>query len=336
MPVSSIGDIRQHLVTSRNISDSKTELATLVEELTTGVVSDLTSHLGAGQTQLAGIDRQLSMIAQFSQSNVQTGQTLSTMQLALANIEEHRASTSEALLIVNETSFMSQIEVAGSGALAAFESAVQSLNMRSNERSMFGGNDLETNPLASADEILEALKLATAGLTEAGDISLAIDDWFDAPGGGFETVGYQGDSVAFLQRPLSMGQSVEIGIRADDDVLRDTLKAFATAAIAGDAQSTLNVETRGTLQFQSGEDLLSVGSSLAGLQGRLGHIESQVEEASVRNASLESSYGIARNTFVSADPFETATRLQEVQIQLETQYSLTARLSRLSLTEYLR
>ncbi|MDC0116174.1 flagellin [Octadecabacter sp.] len=336
MSLSSVGDLRQHFVTSRNIADLKTDLGTLVEELTTGEVSDLTAHLGAGQTQLVGIDRQLAMLAQFSQSNVETGQILSTMQLALANIEDHRASSSSSLLTINSTSSTSQIEIAALAARAGFESTIQSLNLRSNDRSMFGGNDLDSNPLASADEIFTALTLATSGLTEAEDISAAIDDWFTSPGGGFDTVGYQGDSNGFLERPLSTGQSVEIGIRANDDALRDTLKAFAIAAIAGDVDSELAIETRRTLQVKSGEDLLSVASPLAGLQGRLGYIESQVEEASTRNASLETSFGIARNTLVSADPFETATRLQEVQLQLETQYSLTARLSRLSLTEYLR
>jgi len=39
---------------------------------------------------------------------------------------------------------------------------------------------------------------------------------------------------------------------------------------------------------------------------------------------------------VNADPFETASTLQAVQLQLETHYAMTARLSRLSLAEYLR
>ena len=37
-----------------------------------------------------------------------------------------------------------------------------------------------------------------------------------------------------------------------------------------------------------------------------------------------------------ADPYRTATDLQAAQTRLETLYVLTARLSRLNLTEYLR
>ena len=114
------------------------------------------------------------------------------------------------------------------------------------------------------------------------------------------------------------------------------MKALAKGALAADSNLTLSLDTRRSLQQTAGVDLLSTASPIANLQARLGHAEQQVEQASVRISAQQSSYGIARNDLVSADPYETATRLQAVQQQLETQYTLTARLSRLSLTEYLR
>lgn len=336
MSISMIGDLSQHFLTSRHNTALKTDLNTLVEELTTGQASDLTAHLGASQTKLAGLDRQLQMLGQFSQSNTETGQLLSTMQSALGNIEQHRATTSSALLTINESSSPSQISNAGLAARSGFEAVVQSLNMRSGDRSMFGGNDLDASPLLPANDMLGALQLAVTGLTEAADIEIAINTWFDASGGGFETDGYQGDTTGFMQRQIDGNQTVEIGFRADDKSIRDILKAFALGAIAGDTSITLSADTRRTLQRQSGEDLLSVAAPLTGAQARLGYAEGQVEEAAVRNSAKESSYGIARNDLASVNPFDTAIRLQAVQLQLETHYTLTARLSRLSLTEYLR
>ena len=201
---------------------------------------------------------------------------------------------------------------------------------------MFGGNDLNTAPMADPDVMLDELRLAVAGLTTAADIETAIDTWFDAPAGGFETTGYLGDETGVMTRTIDATQSVDVDVRADDQVLRDTLKALAKGALAADATLTIDIDTRQALQQQAGVDLLTVAAPMANLQARLGYAEGQVEEASVRIAAQQSSYGIARNDLVSADPFETAIRLQAVQQQLETQYTLTARLSRLSLTEYLR
>ena len=192
MPVSTIGDLRQHFLTSRNNTALKSELGTLVQELTSGKVSDLTSHLGSGQTNLAGVDRQLEMLGRFAQSNTETGQLLSAMQTALAGVDGHRATTSGALLTIDASSSMTQITNAGSIATYGFEASVQSLNMRFGDRAMFGGTDLDTNPLSDPTDMLDALRLAVTGLTTAEDVGDAIDAWFDTPAGGFETTGYQG------------------------------------------------------------------------------------------------------------------------------------------------
>jgi len=46
MSISTIGDLRQHFLATQNTSRLKTDLNTLVEELTTGEKSNLTEHLG--------------------------------------------------------------------------------------------------------------------------------------------------------------------------------------------------------------------------------------------------------------------------------------------------
>lgn len=336
MPISSIGDMRQHFLTARANTSLTTELNTLVQELISGENSDLTEHLGAGQTQLSGVDRQLDMLSSYARSNVSTGQMLSAMQSALENVEAQRGTVSSALLTIGESSSTSQVQEAGSIARSGFDSLVQSLNIRFGDSVMFGGNDLSETPLVDAETMLADIETAIAGLTSASDITSAIDNWFDQAGGSFETLAYQGDDAGFMSRPTDANGAIDIEVRADDQTFRDMFKAFAKAAIAGDPSITLDDSTRQEMQQQAGVGLLSVASPLAGLRGRVGFAESQIEEASVRISAQQTSYSIARNDLVSADPFETATRLEAVQLQLETHYTLTARLSRLSLTEYLR
>ena len=61
----------------------------------------------------------------------------------------------------------------------------------------------------------------------------------------------------------------------------------------------------------------------------------KISAAETRNSSEESALQIARNDLTSVDPYSTATKLQETQTQLETIYALTARMSHLSLLDYL-
>jgi len=147
---------------------------------------------------------------------------------------------------------------------------------------------------------------------------------------------YQGDPTGTLTRTSGESQTVEIGVKADNDALRETMLNLAIGSLAGDNTLSLSLEERQSLQQKAGIDLLANATSIAGLQAQLGYAQGRVEQGAVRAIAQETSLSISRNDLALADPFETATRLEQVQLQLETHYTLTARLSRLSLTEYLR
>ncbi len=95
-------------------------------------------------------------------------------------------------------------------------------------------------------------------------------------------------------------------------------------------------EARSQLANAAAERLLTSGEPRAVLQARIGTVQAQVAEARARNAAEESALGIARNGLVEIDPYHRAAELQDLQNRLESFYVITARLSRLSLTEYLR
>lgn len=336
MPFSSVGDMRQHFFTARHNASLKSNLNTLVQELATGQAADLTAHLGADQTRVSSIDRQLQMLTGFTQSNRQTGQLLDMMQLALSGIEDHRAGAAGALLTITDGSSPAQIQDAAEVAMAGFEGVVQAMNTRFGDRAMFGGNDVSTNPLAPAADMMDALRTAVSGAVGAGNVEAIVENWFNSVGGGFDTWGFQGDTGVPLQRAADDAQRIDINARADDPAIRDALKYFAMGVLAADPAVPLNKNDRTILQQAAGEGLMTVSSQLTSVQSNLGSAQGLVEQGAARLAAKASSLGIARNDLVSADPFETATKLQNVQLQLETHYTLTARLSRLSLTEYLR
>ena len=68
---------------------------------------------------------------------------------------------------------------------------------------------------------------------------------------------------------------------------------------------------------------------------RLGSTEANIINTGVQNDAEKSALETARLGLLSVDPYETAAKLQEAQTQLETLFSITARLSRLSLVNYL-
>ena len=78
-------------------------------------------------------------------------------------------------------------------------------------------------------------------------------------------------------------------------------------------------------------------SGMIGLRASLGETQARAEAALTRMASEAGALELARSGLLSVNPYEAATALREAESGLETLYAvLTARLSRLSLTEYLR
>jgi flagellar hook-associated protein 3 FlgL len=73
-----------------------------------------------------------------------------------------------------------------------------------------------------------------------------------------------------------------------------------------------------------------------GLRAVVGDAEAAIERARIRNEAELSAAELARARILEADPFRAATDLQSVQNQLESLYTVTSRLSRLSLTSFLR
>ncbi len=107
------------------------------------------------------------------------------------------------------------------------------------------------------------------------------------------------------------------------------------AALADDAAMPLNTDARIDLAKESGLRLLTSQDELVGIRSSLGFAESRIEQSATRISSETSSLEFARTSLLAIDKFQTATELEQVQIQLETLYTITARASRFSLVNFL-
>ncbi|MEJ6404252.1 flagellin [Yoonia sp. 2307UL14-13] len=335
MPVTSLGDMSQHFSAARQTGVIKSDLADLAKSLSTRQVTDVTAALGGETTRLSGINHSLAQLDGYGQAGTETAQMLTGMQNILSQIDQIRGDSANNLLLVTQESSPAQVDEAGRAAADAFADMVRGINTRVADRALMGGAAVDTAPLANADAMFADLQTAIGGVTDAATIIGAVDTWFDDPAGGFATMGYQGDDGAPLSRRISENKTVTLDARADDPAIRDVLKAAALAAVA-DRATGIDQDTKATLLRTAGEQLFTSASGLVAVQSRLGYVEQQVDTGLAKNAAQKTALGIARNDLIQADPFEIATRLQDVQLQLETHFSVTARLSRLSILDFIR
>jgi len=124
-------------------------------------------------------------------------------------------------------------------------------------------------------------------------------------------------------------------VTADAEEIRDFLGALALGGLLGRGIFLGDPAEQGALARLAGESLFDADSRLVDLQADIGSMEAQLERATVEVAAESDSLTIARSKLIEIDPYEAAIELQNAETQLQTIYTITARLSRLSLTQYL-
>lgn len=331
-----IGDMSRAFSSRLQNLDIRDRLFRLSDELATGKPADLGAHLDGDRTRLSDVDRQISLAQGFAGTTRALGQTLSTMQSALGRMDDVRSGLGARLLTTTPASTDAQQTSASDAARGAFADLVSSLNTRFGGAALFAGTTTDGTALADADAMMTSLRASVLGAVTASDVETAVDLWFNDPAGGFATMGYTGDTGADLTRRIDTDTDVTIAPRADHPTVKDLLRATAIAALAADPALGLPRSTTTTLLSHATVDLLSAAEPLTALRADLGAGEERVATALASHVAAESALGIMRNDLALVDPYATATALQQVQTQLETHYTLTARLANLSLVGYLR
>lgn len=330
-----IGDLAQSLTSRRHSAALQSDLSRLTQELSSGRVADTAQHLRGNFDQLADIESRLVLSHARRDAGHEASIHATSMQAALDHIQAQLNDVSASAMIAGDAVGGTGVEAAATIARGAVATIVSALNTEVAGRSIFAGTDVDKVPLASADILMDAATAAVSGATSAADVSAALDIFFDDPGGGFETLIYNGGTQDLAPFRLGEGEEVQLSLRADDPVLRAALKDAVTAALADEASLGLGGGDRLTLLREAAGSMRGQIDGVTQLRSNLGYAEERITQSASRNAAEATSLQMARGDLLSVDMFETASALEQLQLQLETIYTLTARTSRLNLVNFL-
>lgn len=335
MNVTSVGDLSKNLQLRRDTGRIKSDLFRLSNELSSGIDSNLVARFKGDFGPLAGVERGLVRSESFLAVIAERQLVVGNQQVSITNLRA-LGEVSSSLLVVQDTGDPTLVESAGQDALSRFSSAIANLNTQSGGRSIFAGVATDRPAIADAETILADIEaeIAVLGAITADDVALVVNDWF-ATGGGYDTVGYIGGDAEQSGPQISEGETSPASLTADEDAIRSFLSGLATGALLGRGVLTTEPVEQGKLARISGLRLFEADANLVKLQASIGSSENQIERARSEVLAEKESLQLARTELIGVDPYETAVELQSAETQLETLYSITARLSRLSLTGYL-
>lgn len=335
MTTSGLGDVARFQLLQQDGTRLRHDLQRLTTELSTGQRADLGRATGGDFTPLADLERSLRLTETFARTIAEAGLAASARQAALGRIEAEVEGTAPNLLGLATGGSLQDITLAVADAGDRLDQVVTALNTRLAGAALFAGNAPDRPALAPAEEMLAQVRPLAAAAATAGDMIAAVEAWFLAPGGGFETAAWSGGAEAPAPAILGDGIAVQTGITARDPALREVLAGLALAALAAEGAGPSGEADRRALVSAAALRLERGEEALIRLRSDLGLSEARIEEARAATEAARSTLEMETARVTGADPYRAATELESVESRLEALYLLTARLSRLSLSEYL-
>jgi flagellar hook-associated protein 3 FlgL len=334
MSTTSLGDLAQSFTLRQRNATLRTEMSRLTEELSTGRVSDVRQVLQGNYSYLTDLERKLDVLNGYKVTTTEATHFAAATQSALERVENIGEALSSSLITSGNSAVGTAVKDTVAEARNALEALMATLNTKVSGRSLFGGTATDRPPLADADDLLSALGTALSGATNVADIQTAAQAWFDDPAG-FDALIYQGSDTALSPFALSDTEKVSLDVRATDPRLKDLVRLVAVTALADDASLTLSTPDKAQLFVESGTMMLGARDGVISLRAGVGYAEARVDSAATRNAAEMTSLDFARGELLGVDPYETATKLEDIQFQLQSLYSVTVRMSQLSLVNFL-
>ena len=331
-----VPDLLTNGQTARNVSRVSQDLARVSQELSSGLKSNLVEASGGDPTRLYSLERELRLneVRQFSVSQAQ-GRSGVT-QAALGQVQATVSEFGPPLLAAVSLNDANTANIIAGGARSAFSEMVSALNSRFGDRSLFAGAGTGAAALADADTILAEVGALVGGAADAAEALTLIDDYFNDPTG-FAATGFLGSPIDAPDVRLDDGERISFAVRADAPEIRAALSSLAAVVVGAEGGFADDSKAeRQLLLGAAGRRVIAATDQIINLRSGVGVAEERLDEAAVRVEAQESMLQQARSSIIARDPFEAATELTAVETQVQAIFSITARLSGLTLANFLR
>ncbi|MHA7871385.1 MAG: hypothetical protein ACX939_03445 [Hyphococcus sp.] len=317
---------------AQNVADLKSRVDTSRTESVTGRVEDVTKELD-GDVGGAHILKKAVEDAQLFQQNLAVAKSRAEItQTTMGNIGSDSSRIATDLLAAVGRGADATIDVIADDARASLTVSFAALNTVLAGRALFGGDATQSPPLAPPEQLLADIEAIVAGAIDAADAQAQIDFYFNDPAGGFATNIYQGGANRAPFVEIAPGTRVDVSVKANDEEIKDIIQGLVTIAVSDSA----TFPDRYALLTNGANQIFDAEARLIDLRAAVGVNEGRIADAIERYENEESVMTTLFNEKTLRDPFEAASQLQLLESQLEASYLLTARMSRLSLANFLR
>lgn len=341
-PSMSSGLLQSILITQQNLANAE-------QEVSTGTYVNVGTQLGEGTSQDLVLRNQQSMLQTLEVTNGTVATRLASAQNVMTNLQSTAQNFLNALI-----SSTSQNGTGGSlqsTAQSALQSLIEELNTSVSGEYIFGGinsgvppiTDYYASPSSANQSAVNSAFSSNFGFSQTSpsvstitgaQMQSFLTNQFDPLFSGANwSADWSQASDTTLTTQISDTQTVSTSTSANQSAFQDLAEAYTmvanlgTSNLSGDALNTLI--SNATTLVQQGI------TGLTALQTSVGLVQNDVTTANTQMSSQMNILTTQINGLESVDPYQASTQVTELQTQLETSYSLTSQLQKLSLVNYI-
>lgn len=321
MTVSTLG---QQMAMASYVGRVQTQLADNQLRMASGKVSETYSGLGASAGMSISMNNRIAQMEQYRATISVVDARAEYMDVSMRRVFD--TATDVRTEIMASTSEGYDLTLLRRRADDAIQEVVGALNGSLNGRYLFAGHRIDNAPMADSTTVKGLVAAAIVPGDPATTIT-NIDAVFAT-----STNFYQGDNGAVSAR-IDVNTQVSYGVTGDDPAFNDIAKGLYVLAV-------LDPTTTPPAEYDQLRDWAMASIS----QGEYG-VNNLVAQNGLTRNTLESvddthaAVTVTMKSYVSniedADMYETINRVTMLQTQLQSSFMMTARLSEMSLANYL-
>ena len=322
------------------VARMQSELVQLTRETTTGRFADVGLELGARTGTSARLHIDTAALAAIADMNGLAATRLSETRAALDHVAAGADAFLEQLILGRDAAAWPQAQ-----ADSALQSLIGDANATGSGGYLFGGINSAVEPLADFDAgpkaAVDAAFLARFGVAaddplaaeiDPADMADFLDNEFAALFADPEWAVWSSASDQPIRSRISPTETIDASVSANQTAVRKLAMVYAMTAGLG--VGGLGAETRQVVADKAigllGEANSDLTSLRAGVDVAQGRIADATERVMLQKSILENRIA----TLEGVDPAEAKTKLDMLSVQIEMSYSLTVRLMRLSILNY--
>ena len=334
------------------IKQSQNEMTQASLEATTGVYADMGVSLGGNISQSIDMTRDVSRLDSITASNSTAAARMTATQLGLTDMTSNSQKLLDQLVALQGNQDGSSIALSQTTATSTISSFVADANTMLNGQYIFAGTNTDIQPVtdqtaASTAAIQSALSdymaaqsppvTATSDLTAdqmTDFIATSVEPMFlDDSSPNPNWTDWSSASDQNMTSRINNSEVVDTSTNSNQTGMRYMAMAATVAnALMGTDLSTaaLDAVTTSAISYsRQGIDGMNAQASQLGLS------QARVTKA---NDAISAQKDIINNRIVDlqgVDPYEASTKVNSLETQLETSYTIVSKIQQLSLVNYL-